>query len=107
MDLNNFSIEVLYFSDCPSWKETIKDLNVVLDEMGLTADIDLIKVETNKDAETHKFPGSPTIRVNGQDLFPVNQSNFALQCRVYQTLNGLKGTPTREMLKDQISKLHH
>lgn len=106
MESNNLSIEVLYFSDCPSWKETIKDLNSVLDELALNAEITLTKVETNADAESHKFPGLPTIRVNGQDLFPVNlAAGFALRCRVYQTPYGLKGTPSREMLSEQISEI--
>jgi hypothetical protein len=76
-----------------------------LSELGETAKIKLTQVETNEEAETFKFPGSPTIRVNGKDLFPVNQSGFSLQCRVYQTQSGFKGTPTREMLKEQISKI--
>jgi len=101
----SIKIEVLFFSDCPSWNFTIKDLNAVLDELALKAQISLTKVETNTDAETHKFPGSPTIRVNGQDLFPVDLAGYALRCRVYQTPYGLKGTPTREMLKEQISRI--
>jgi len=101
----SIKIEVLFFSDCPSWNFTIKDLNAVLDELALKAQISLTKVDTNTDAETHKFPGSPTIRVNGQDLFPVDLAGNALRCRVYQTPCGLKGTPTREMLKEQISRI--
>jgi hypothetical protein len=98
-------IEILYFSDCPSWKQTIKDINAVLDELGAEAEIELTQVETNEGAEGHKFPGSPTIRVKGKDLFPVIQSGFSLQCRVYQTPNGFKGTPTRERLKERISRI--
>lgn len=105
MDLTGLSIELLYFSDCPSWKETIDDLKDVLNEMGLTVNISLTLVETNADAEKLKFPGSPTVRLNGQDLFPENQSNFALQCRIYQTPDGLKGTPSKEMVREQISRL--
>ncbi|MCJ7520291.1 MAG: DUF2703 domain-containing protein [Anaerolineaceae bacterium] len=101
----SIKIEVLFFSDCPSWNFTIKDLNAVLDELALKAQISLTKVDTNTDAETHKFPGSPTIRVNGHDLFPIDLAGYALRCRVYQTPYGLKGTPTREMLKEQISRI--
>jgi len=105
MSSNNFSIEVLYFSGCPSWAQTTKDINIVLDELGIIAVIALIKVASDEDAKKHKFPGSPTIRINGQDLFPVDQPNFSLQCRVYPTPEGLKGTPSREMLHERLSKL--
>jgi hypothetical protein len=105
MNTKSLSIEVLYFSGCPSWKQTIEDLKFVLAEKKLEADIALVKVETNEDAIKHQFLGSPTIRVNSQDFFPVNLSDFALQCRVYQTPSGLKGTPSKEMLREQISLL--
>ena len=105
MGSSNLSIEVLYFLNCPSWQETIKDLNTVLKELVLNTEITLTKVETNADVRAHKFPGSPTIRINDIDLFPVDLVDFALRCRVYQTPNGLKGTPTREMLKEQILKI--
>jgi hypothetical protein len=105
MHSKNISIEVLYFSDCPSWKVTVKDLKEVLNELEIKAKILLTEIQTNAEAEKNRFPGSPTIRVNGQDLFPGTQFRYALQCRVYQTPNGLKGFPSRGMIKDQISSL--
>lgn len=98
-------VEVLYFSDCPSWQEVFKILEQILEEQKKTLKIDLIKVETNEQAFLEKFVGSPTIRINGNDLFPINQINFALGCRLYNTPEGYKVFPTREMIVEKLSSL--
>jgi hypothetical protein len=105
MELKSSSIEILYFSGCPSWKQTIEDLKVVLADKGLKPDIKLTRIVSDEDAKAKSFPGSPTIRVNGQDLFPTDQPNYCLQCRVYSTAHGMLATPTREMLKERLSQL--
>lgn len=105
MELKSSSIEILYFSGCPSWKQTLEDLKFVLDEKGINQDIKLTRIVSDDDAKEQIFPGSPTIRVNGRDLFPVDKPNYSLQCRVYSTPQGLIGTPPREMLKERLSQL--
>jgi hypothetical protein len=101
------TIEFLYFSDCPSWKNTLDLLKEILDELKISTDIILKKVETNEESIIHKFQGSPTIKINGEDLFPTNHDNFALGCRVYKTPEGFKGSPTRTMIKANILNLIH
>ena len=60
--------------------------------------------EANEEAERLHFPGSPTLRVNGGDLFPVPERHtWALGCRTYQTSEGLKGWPTREMIRGALA----
>jgi len=97
-------IELLYFEDCPSWLATKQILQVVMDQLKIDAEITLKRIETNADAVRHKFPGSPTIRLDGKDLFPVDYSDFALGCRVYTTPEGLQGVPTEEMVKTALMK---
>ena len=97
-------IEVLYFNDCPSWKNTVKDLKLVLKELEIKKVISFIKVETHEEAIKQKFTGSPTIRINDKDIFPNNQINYALGCRVYLTPQGYKGTPTKEMIRKHVEK---
>ena len=63
----------------------------------------LIRVETQEEAITNKFTGSPTIKVNDKDIFPAIQENYALWCRVYKTPEGFKGSPTKEMVKQNLS----
>jgi len=105
MELKSPSIEILYFSGCPSWKQTIEDLKFVLAAKGLKPDIKLTRIVSDEDAKAQSFPGSPTIRVNGQDLFPIEQQNYSLKCRVYSTPKGLIGTPPRDVIKERLSQL--
>lgn len=98
-------IELLYFDDCPSWVDAKSLLEQIFSEAGQSPEIELIQVETQEEAEHHKFVGSPTIRINGADIFPTGQTHFALGCRVYQTPNGFKGVPTEEMLKERLEPI--
>ena len=99
-------IELLYFEGCPSWKTTHQYLKNILKNLDLDKKITLRNIKTNEDAVKFEFPGSPTIRVNQVDLFPIDQADYALRCRIYQTPNGLKGSPTKEMiLKNLLEKI--
>ena len=99
------NIELLYFEDCPSWKNTLDVLNAVIDENELDVEIDLLKVETQEEAELYHFVGSPTIRIDGKDIFPTGQDQYALGCRVYSTPEGFKGWPTKDMLKEKLENI--
>lgn len=95
-------IELLYFNDCPSWENALDLLYKSLKKKGIFEEVGLIPVETQEEAVEYEFTGSPTIRVNGSDLFPTNQTNYALGCRVYQTPEGLRGWPTEEMISEKL-----
>jgi len=105
MTETNTNVELLYFEDCPSWVNALEILNATLDKIELSADVSVIQVETHAQAVEHKFVGSPTIRVNGEDLFPTGQNNYALGCRVYQTPDGLRGWPTHSMLEESLNAI--
>lgn len=95
-------IDLLYFDGCPSWEAAIKNLHTALSSEGLNADINLIKVDTAEDASRLKFLGSPSILVNGMDLWPEQRSVYTLSCRVYATPQGMRGVPTVEMLQEKL-----
>ena len=102
MTEQNLKIELLYFNDCPSWKNALDTLEKSLDILGVSQNISLVPVETQAEAEKYQFTGSPMIRVNGIDLFPTGQTNYALGCRVFQTPQGYKGWPTEEMVSEKL-----
>ena|SRR5665811_427832 len=77
-------IELLYFEGCPTWEAARRDLEAVLHESGLTEPIALLPILTSEEAATHKFPGSPTVRVDGRDVDPEGPPDvYNLECRIY------------------------
>ena len=99
-------VEVLYFDGCPTYEAAEKTLRDVFADKGLEADVELVAVNTDEEARRLRFPGSPTIRVAGKDLFPTEErEDWRLGCRIYATPQGLRGSPTAEMLKEALTMI--
>lgn len=82
-------IEFLYFEDCPSHEVALQRLQQVLCDAGIPDPIQIIAVETDAEAQQWQFPGSPTIRFNGQDIDPLPADTpYALACRAYRHADG-------------------
>ena len=97
-------IEILYFDGCPTYLEAENNVREALAEEGIEAEVRLVALNTDEEARGLRFPGSPTIRANGRDLFPVpRRPEYALGCRVYATPEGLKGSPTTEVLREALT----
>jgi hypothetical protein len=63
-------VELFWWEGCPSTPEALDDLRRVLDEEGAEAEVQLIEVESDEQARAERFPGSPTIRIDGEDVLP-------------------------------------
>ena len=101
-------VEVLYFDGCPTYGAAEEALREVLAGEGVEAGVELVPVNTDEEARRLRFPGSPTIRVDGEDLFPVpERAEYALGCRMYTTSEGLKGAPTAQMLREALKTEGH
>jgi hypothetical protein len=98
-------IDLLYFDGCPSWEGALENLKTALAAEGLEAKISLVKVADNNDAVHLRFLGSPSFRINGADLWPEGRKRYDLSCRVYNTLQGIRGSPTVEMLREKLRAL--
>ncbi len=98
-------VEILYFDGCPTYKTAERTLRDVLSKEGVEAEIELVEVSTDEDARRLRFPGSPTIRVGGRDLFPAGErEDWRLGCRLYATPEGLRGSPTAEMFEEALTE---
>jgi hypothetical protein len=98
-------IELLYFDDCPSWEPGLVRLKAAMEAEEIQADIHLVKITDPDQAQREHFLGSPSFRVNGIDLWPEERSHYTLSCRVYKTPTGMRGTPTIEMLREEIHRV--
>ena len=97
-------IELLYWEECPSYDLALQRLRELLAERQIATPVRLIEVTTEQQAEQLQFPGSPTIRIGGQDLFPVPDGPYGLTCRVYRTDDGrVTPLPTTEMMRKAIN----
>ncbi len=95
-------IELLYFDGCPSWQPALANLKAALDVEGLQATIETVEIRDDVQARAERFLGSPSFRVEGQDLWPEDRTEYALDCRVYHTPAGLRGWPTVDMLRERL-----
>jgi hypothetical protein len=94
-------IEFLFWEGCPSYPEARALLDEILGDRGIDVSIDVREVKTQEQAEELRFPGSPTIRVDGRDVDPVGASaRPALTCRIYYLPDGgVSPIPSRESLE--------
>ena len=84
------------------WEDGLKNLEAALQEEGITSSVDRIKVVDDEDASHLKFLGSPSFRVDQQDLWHEERDTYSLNCRLYTTPTGIKGWPTVEMLRTRL-----
>lgn len=98
-------IKILYFDGCPSWRNAYEHLIAALKEEGLTIPVELVRVQSDQEAEKARFQGSPSLQYKDQDFWPEERSTYSMNCRVYQTPEGLKGWPTISMLRQKLQEI--
>ena len=66
-----------------------------------------MEIESDEQARREHFPGSPTIRVDGEDIFPAEEGEpFSLTCRVYRLRDGrVSPTPDPEDLREALRRV--
>ncbi len=92
------AIEVLYVDGCPNHAPLLTLLRRLMDEAGIDGDVRARRIDSRRDAERERFLGSPTLRIDGQDVEPGagRRSDFGLKCRLFATPDGLRGMPADE-----------
>ena len=63
-------VRVLHISGCENAAATVSLVSEISDNIGLVADLQVIEVRDQEQAETLQFLGSPTVQINGQDIDP-------------------------------------
>src|SRR5215469_7379529 len=76
-------IEVFYVPGCPNHQPAIDSLKDVLRSATIEAPIQEIAVMDEAMASRLKFPGSPTIRIDGSDVESNHRESYGLACRLY------------------------
>ena len=99
-------IEFLYYEDCPSHEDGLARLRQVMADSGISGDIEIIKVETEAQAQAWQFVGSPTIRIDGVDIVPPPaDARYNLTCRAYRLENGrISPLPSVQMIEHALRR---
>jgi hypothetical protein len=96
-------VELLAVEDCPHLEQARRDLESVLRKGIIEVPIQLIFVTGPDDAEFLGFQGSPTIRINGEDVVPAPELPVAFGCRVYRAADGRSlGSPPVEAIRAAV-----
>ena len=83
-------VELYWWEGCPSWHDALTLVRDAMSDAGLDPDqLEVVRIETEDDAEREGFIGSPTIRVDGHDVQPpADPEPPGLTCRVYRLRDG-------------------
>jgi glutaredoxin len=63
-------VQVLMSPGCGHGQQTVELVRDVLDALAHDFRLETVVVQNQGDAERRRFPGSPTIRINGNDVDP-------------------------------------
>lgn len=95
-------ITLQYFDGCPNWQNTDAILAALIAE-GWDATVEHELIDSYDKAVERRFPGSPTVLVDGADPFTEGDPAPALACRVYATETGPAGSPSIDQLRRAIA----
>ena len=100
------TVELLWWEGCPSHPEALTELRRILREEGVPADVRRVEIEDDEQARRERFPGSPTIRIDGRDIVPPGEGEpYSLTCRVYRRRDGrISPVPDPEDVRDAVRR---
>ncbi len=99
-------VSFLYFEECPSHDLALERLREVMAEEGISSEVEVFKVETEDQARQLRFVGSPTIRVDSQDIDSPSGSRYALTCRAYRLADDrISPLPSKDMIRQAFRSL--
>ncbi|MBI4361318.1 DUF2703 domain-containing protein [Candidatus Micrarchaeota archaeon] len=79
-------VKLYHTQTCHIWSKALEELKKAFAESGVRVEIKTIVVNTQEEAEQHRFLGSPTLHVNGRDVDPMAEkmTRYGLSaCRTY------------------------
>ena len=97
-------IELLYIEDYPGHETVMGWVKEILKEHDIQAKFKLIHIRTYASAEELKFPGSPTLRIDGKDVEPLDNPDYGIKCRLYAGGKEPSNVPPRQWIEDALRK---
>lgn len=98
-------IELLVCEGCPILESARELLQAGMTSLGIAGEVLEIRVETVEAAHALAFPGSPTLRVNGEDVAPLPEGyEPVLECRTYVVQGRRLGLPDGAWILEALRK---
>ncbi len=105
-------VDILYHEKCSHYPQAIERVKHVLSEEGIEAEINEIQITSEEEAQKYDFLGSPTIRIDGEDLESEEERQKGHthtydtydSCRIYNYEGQLYMIPHKETIRLALRK---
>lgn len=75
----------------------------ILEEEHIDVPLIEVCVRTAEEAARYRFIGSPSVRVNGEDIEHQHEDvSYTLACRLYRHENGFSGVPPKALIRGAV-----
>lgn len=98
-------IQILTIEGCPNSETAWKNLKQSLDILQIEIEPERILIHDDLEAEYHSFQGSPSIKVDGVDLWEQKRNEYHMGIRAYFAQEELINCPTTDMLVERLRSL--
>jgi hypothetical protein len=100
-------IEVLYVQDCPHYPGTLALVERVRAELGIDTEFRTSVIVDQDAADQARFPGSPTVRVDGRDVEPGPEpaTEYTVGCRLYRLEHRFTGQPEERWVREALLRV--
>jgi hypothetical protein len=97
-------IEVLYVQDCPHYPATLALVERVRAGLGIDTELRTSLIVDQAAADQARFPGSPTVRVDGRDVEPGSEpaTEHLVGCRLYRLEHRFAGQPEERWVREAL-----
>ena len=97
-------VELLKILDCRGADIAYDRLREVLDRLGVGETIQTIEIATEEQAQRLRFPGSPTLRIDGRDVEPAADrvAQYAVACRLYGSGGSADNAPSAAAIRRSV-----
>lgn len=102
-------IQFFYFEECPNYSKSLENLLEVISELNIDKnDLEIINIKDLESAKRYNFQGSPSIIVNGIDIYTEKKKTEGVNytCRLYKFNNVVTGIIPKEFIKEKILKFY-
>ena len=96
-------IDILHVAGCPHVVSARRHMREALIAAQVHASVREVEITTADEAARLGMHGSPTILLNGRDLFPTDAEIGSRSCRLYASDDAWAGVPSVDQLVDVIA----